>query len=214
MGIKRKIVIFSLCAVIFLPGCLFQRYTATAWKSFFVDLPERIYLYPEANPLGQSRVAVFRFAEPDYAPGTGKVAAEAVFDGLIKEGDSSISKETEEDSVDIVNCLNVARSKGYDLIITGEVLYYFDGSMSLSSCVNERINVIDVPTRRIIWSASTVSKSDPCVSKYYYLSSTTGSPARPAIELIERNAEKFCNMLVGQSSDQAETGADTIISGS
>lgn len=214
MGRNQKIVMFALCAVLFLPGCLFQRYSVAAWDSLFVDLPERIYQFPEANPLGESRVAVFRFAEPDYAPGTGKVAAEAVFDGLIKDGDSSISKETEEDYAGIANCLNVARLKGYDLIITGEVLYYFDGSMSLSSCVNERINVIDVPARRIIWSASTVSKSDPCFSKYYYLSSTTGSPARPAIELIERNAEKFCNMLLGQSSDQAEAGADILVSGS
>ncbi|SPD73917.1 conserved hypothetical protein [uncultured Desulfobacterium sp.] len=215
MGINRVFILAALCAILSLSGCLYQRYSVPVWESFIMDLPEETYLCPEANTFSRSNVAVFTFSEPDHAPGTGKVAAEAMFYALLKdEAFSRIYKETQEEYVGISNCLDVARQKGYQLILTGEVLYYFEGSMSLSSTVKERISVIDVSTRRVIWSALSSTKADPAPMKYYYISSTKGSPARPASELIEKNAEKFCNMLQRHSIDQAEIEAEGLTSGS
>ncbi len=198
-----------------LPGCFYQRQKARVPESELVNLPEQIHLYPQVNPFKQSMVGVFKFSEPFYSSGIGKAAAEAVFYDLLKKGVFRyIISETEQDHVDTLSCLEIAQSKGYNLIIMGDILYCFEGSDFIPSYVNERILVIHVPTKRILWSATAKGLSCPSSSRDFYLFRTEGHPAQTTAELIEENASKFSNMLLKKpfQTDPDENNTDILSS--
>ncbi len=197
MGVNQRMIRFALCIAFFLTGCSHQRHAPSAWKSLFVDLPEQIYICPQVNAFKYSKVGVFRFSEPAYAGGTGQDAAEAVFDDLLKKSVFAyIINDATQEYMGTSNSLEFARSRSYDLIITGDVLYYFDGSEFKPSRVNEKIRVIHVPTGRILWSATAESLASPDPSTDFLFFQSKGTPAVSATALVKKNAEKFCNMLL------------------
>lgn len=208
MSINQKIIYFVLIVALLFAGCANRRQKIHMFKSFLIDLPEEIYVSPKDNPYKNARVGVFRFKDPSYAQGTGETAAEAMFNELLKKGVFSyVSYEVSEADEGMAHHMERARWKGHDLIITGNVLYYFNGSDYEASKVNEQIHVVDVPTGRILWSATAKSKDAPVPSMDYLLFQTSGIPAKPATTLIKRNSEKFSNMLL-ELPKQAELAGD------
>jgi len=168
-----------------------------------VDLPEQVYICPKVNAYKHSQVGVFRFSDPVYACGTGKMAADAIFDELLRKGVFSyVVNEAKKAYLGTANSLDLARSRGYDLIITGDVLYYFDGSDLKPSSVDERICVVHVSTGRVLWSASARSQAFPTPSRDLILFQKRGVPAKPAAALIKENAEKFSNMMLKQPKQE------------
>ncbi len=220
MRINQKITYFILIIALLFTGCVNLRQETRALKTFLVDipllidlplksdLPEEIYVSPKNNPYRNARVGVFRFKEPSYARGTGENAAEALFNDLLnKEVFAYVSYEASETYAGMASHMEQARRRGYDLIITGNVRHYFDGSDYVASNVNEQINVVDVPTGRILWSATAKSKDAPLPSADYLLFQRKGVPAKPTSALIRRNAAKFSNMLL-KLPKQAELAKD------
>ena len=212
MGVNQRIIGYALLIAFFLTGCSYERHAAAVWDPFFTDLPEQVYICPKVNAFKHSKVGVFRFSEPLYACGTGMDAAGAVFDDLLEQGVFSyIINEAVQEHMGTADILGLARSRGYDLIITGDVLYYFEGSELKPSSVTERIRVVHVPTSRILWSATAKSLAHPVPSVDYFLFQTRGGPARPADGLVKENAAKFSNMLLKLPQQENSIEADTDI---
>jgi len=129
MGVNQRMIRTVLLAAFFLAGagCSLHHHATPTEESSSAEFPEQIYVYPAVNDYKHSRVGVFGFSEPSYACGTGRVAAEAVFDDLLKKGVFSyVINEAKQEYTGKADSLALARSRGYDLIITGDVLYYFE----------------------------------------------------------------------------------------
>ncbi|MDY6988127.1 MAG: OmpA family protein [Thermodesulfobacteriota bacterium] len=192
-GMPQTIKRYALITLALLIGCSYQRHVTLPVP----DLPGGVHASPRENIYGPSKVAVFEFAEPSYAPGTGRRAAETICQDLLKRGVfSKVIDESERVFWGTASPMDLARSEAYDLIITGEVLYHFDGSALQASSVSERIRVMHVATNRLLWHATAASTVSPPPSFDYILVKGMGSPAPPTSALLQRNAEKFCNMLL------------------
>ena len=197
MRVKQRLLIAFLLAAFLICGCAHLPYTKSPQQFPVVGLPEDIFVWPKENPFKHSRVKVCWFGEPAYARGTGSFAARTLVDLLLtKRVFSQVSME-QSDGCEIKTCVNDrAGSQEYDLMITGDVTHYMDGSVYMAAHVTERISVVHVPTGLVLWSASANSRSEPAPIRDYILFQTKGAPAEPASVLIERNAAKFCNMLL------------------
>ncbi|MDY6951184.1 MAG: OmpA family protein [Thermodesulfobacteriota bacterium] len=184
---------FVFISVVLLMGCSCERHVRLPVP----DLPEAVYVSPGENIYGSSRVAVFAFAEPPYAPGTGRLAAATICHDLLQKGVfSNVVNESDRLFFGTASPMDLARSEAYDLIITGEVLYHFDGSALQASVVSERIRVMHVATNRLLWQATAASFGPPASSFDYILVKGMGCPAPPSSALLQKNAEKFGNMLL------------------
>ena len=95
------------------------------------------------------------------------------------------------------NLINVARIKRYDLIITGELLYHFEGSLLEPSSVTEEIRVVRVRGGKplTLWHAKATETAPPALSTDYIVAQGKGASAPSTAVLMKRNAEKFCNMI-------------------
>ena len=164
-------------------------------------LPEQIYKNSDINHYRHVKVGVFGFLEPKYAPDTGKAAAESVYYALLQNNVfSNVANETDFKNDEQFNMMAYARSGGYDLIITGEVVYYRDAVSVQSSRVAERIKVIHVSTHETLWYCATVDTAYPVQDKdYVFLIGSAASPP-PAKLLLQRNAQKFCKLLLEAST--------------
>ncbi|MDY6843955.1 MAG: thrombospondin type 3 repeat-containing protein, partial [Thermodesulfobacteriota bacterium] len=188
--ITRYVVLIMMCVV----SCSYQ----SPFIFEFSDIPEQVYLIPQVNDYELSTVGVFRFARPSYASGEmGKVAAEVLYNELLKKKVFlNIVNETELPYVSVEHMVELARHKGYDLIISGDLLYYFDGSELLPSHIEERIQVVDVPSGKTLWYATAVEVGHPTPPIDFFLFTQEGAGASATTVLFRKNAEKFCTMFL------------------
>ena len=183
---------FGLLLAVLTLACTYQRQVELPPP----NLPEQIHTESDLDAFENSSVGVFRFTEPDYARGTGKTAAESVYYELRKRRlFGRITNEMRHTKLGSADVMDLAHANGYDLIVTGEVLYYFDGTTELPSRVVERMQVAHVPTQEVLWHATTVDEISPAEATDYFVVMGKGAPAPPATLLLQRNAEKFCNLL-------------------
>jgi hypothetical protein len=184
-----------------LTGCTYQRQA----KPLPPGLPEQIYVSPQFDDYSQERVGVFTFSELSYAPGMGRAAAESIYRELLrKRVFSNVTDEAAFSNTYAVSIIDLARSKGYDIAITVELLYYFDGSAFQPSRVAERIKVVHVPTKEILWYAATTEVSTPAPDTDYIFLTGMGYSALPTTLLLQRNAEKLSNMLLEKSQNLSD----------
>ncbi len=190
-----NITLWALMVGIFLVGCSYQR------KIYLkrTDLPEYIYTVPASDNYMGASVGVFNFREPHYAKGMGKAAAEALYhDLLANKVFADVTYEEQELDLRIENVLHLARDKGYDLIIVGDLLYCFEGSLHLPSRVDQRLRVFDTENNTILWHAKAVDIGPNMPYSDYYIAQGTGASAPTARTLFARNAGKFSKMLVSR----------------
>ncbi len=211
---ELKICLCLLLGMMLPAGCALLDRAALTVMSLGTPMPEAVFIHPRENPYARSRVGVFSFSEPDHARGTGENAARALYHELLnKRAFVYISNEISPEVTTAGEMLDVAVSKGYDLMITGEVSYYFDGSAFMHTKINETIQVIHVPNRRILWSAVArgVSAHTPAIDALIF--QTNGRPAEPGGKVLQKNAEKFCNMLLMMParSNTSENRLDTLL---
>ena len=160
-------------------------------------LPERIYQQPTHNTFANARVGVFRFFEPPHQTDVGYDAANSLYQALAQHTIfRTVISELNTHSPDLVVQLDTARAKDYDLMITGSVDYYLDGTQYQESRVDVAIWAYDVSTAAIVWHAAATARSQPKAGKDYYLYKTKGKIPLPAASLIEMNTEKFINMFL------------------
>jgi len=196
-------------AVLFLVGCSYQRSVSLP----AVGLPDGIFSMPQGNATYRNaNVAVFSFKEPVYAPGQGKAAARILCQEMEQMGlFSSVVLQPDILNMTMGNLIDVARSRGYDLLIVGDLLYYFSGSDLEPSEVTEEIRIIKIRGGRpsTLWHAKATEIAMPALTKDYILARGKGAPAPTTGVLMKRNAQKFCNMI---AEFQEEGGSKTPIS--
>jgi len=187
--------IYAILLVLCLAGCTYQRGTVFLP---YLGLPEEIYLTTKLNN-DALNVGVFKFTEPAYAPGVGKKAAHYVYQELLRKNVFlNVTSELNITDNSINNLINIAHNKKYDLIITGNLSYYFQGSNFQSSRVDEEIYVFRVIEKKpdIICYARSMESGSPAPSIDYIFVQGNGAPAPSATLLMERNAKKFAKLLL------------------
>jgi peptidoglycan-associated lipoprotein len=199
MNLSTKIMV---CAVVvaFCPvGCVYDVVLVPPSSG----LPEEIYTTPQLlNRYRISSVGIFRFIEPYYAPGMGRAAAQYLYEELLKNEVANVTPELEVSEMRTEDLIDIARAKDYDVIITGDLLYYFEGSLHLSSRVDERIRVIHVATNETLWYAKAIEMESPTQFADYIIMERRGEPAPAARALMKKNAEKFCKLLLSSPRQQ------------
>ena len=193
--IKISAYTYIIITAALLAGCAYQRNVTLPP----VDLPEGIFSIPQSNHYGAARVAVFSFSAPSNARGKGKVAALFLCQELEQKGVfAEIVLLPDIRDMTMRNLINDARIKRYDLIIVGELLYYFEGSLLEPSRVKEEIRVIKVKRGKpqTLWYANATETAPPALSTDYIVAQGKGAPAPSTAVLMRRNSEKFCNMIL------------------
>ena len=204
MNLSTKTTVYAVAVALFLVGCAYQRRVTLAPTG----LPEEIFATPRQNYYSTSNVGIFKFTEPSYAPGMGKAAAQSIYQELLRNGVFlNVTPELDVTDIGIDNLIDIARAKKYDLVITGDLLYYFEGSLHQPSRVDERILVIDVPTNRTLWYAKAVDIASPAPYADYILIEGRGVSAPTTMTLLKRNAEKFCKMLLNSPRQESSATA-------
>ena len=195
MKLAAKTVIFVIIAISLLLGCAHQN------KGVLppVSLPNEIFSIPGTNSYGTARVGVFAFAGPDYARDMGPIASQILCNELQKtRAFREVISQPAILNMTIGNLINVARIKRYDLIITGRLLHYFEGSALEASSVIEEIRVIRVRGGKpgILWHAKTSETGSPVPSRDFIFFLSDGKPAPSPATLMRISAEKFCKMIL------------------
>ncbi len=195
MYARIKILFYTIMVATLLVGCSYQRSITLPP----VGLPEGIFSIPPSNHYGAARVGVFAFIDPSYAEGKGKVAALFLCQELEQRGVfAEVVLLPDIRDMTLRNLVNAARIKRYDLIIVGELLYYFEGSSLEPSSVTEEIRIVKVRGGRpvTLWYAKATETAPPALSTDYIVVQGKGAPAPSNAVLMRRNAEKFCNMIL------------------
>lgn len=184
-------------------GCILLAFSGgCAYQSAIVlppvGYPESIFAYPIQNDLPDSSTLVFRFIEPYYAPGVGKIAARCVIDAMQNTATAG-SILVDLDSIGLsVNRMNLlAVQNGCIRFITGRVNSYFEGSDFESTVVAQEIWVYRaaLPQPELLWHAASQEVVAPKPLTDYIFVNSMGTPAFSALILLKRNAAKFNNML-------------------
>jgi len=169
-----------------------------------VELPEYIYQRPENMDYSQASVAIFRFDGPTHVsgltsvllPDAGYDAAHRLHQQLMQKGAFlKLIPAYDYEDLNLHEKIELAREKGCDLLITGRVLYYFEGALLSESRVDEEITVIDVKTKKPVWYAESIELGKPIDDDDLLIVIIKGEPAPPASSLLVANAKKFSNML-------------------
>jgi hypothetical protein len=191
--------VFLLVATV-LAGCTYQREVPLAP----VGLPEYIYATPtEPLAIGAS-AGVFDFQAPAYAGDMGRVAGECLYEELLKRGIfARLDYEPQQRALTRSEMLALAKTRGYELIITGDLLYYFEGSLHAPSRVDQRMEVIAVADNALLWYAKAVEIGPNVLNTDYWVAEGYGRSAPSSRKLMSRNAEKFCQLLHQEQAKNA-----------
>lgn len=164
-------------------------------------LPEEIIQSPSFDYQPWARtVRIHPFEAPVYAPTAGPSASRHLYDVLLK---SRIF-------ANVILALDApAEENDCDWVITGEVLYFLDGSDLGPSRVDQRIRVTDVARNAhdVLWEAIARDISRPIGARDLLFFELEGVPAQPAAELLRRNAVKFAWMLRRPPEPETEEDA-------
>jgi peptidoglycan-associated lipoprotein len=202
MSLSARTALCAFVVMVAFCGCTYQRKVVLKRT----ELPEFIYRTPMENDYMASAVAVFNLRAPAYAAGMGQVAAELLYEELLTARVfASLVHEADVSDIRMATLMQIARSKGYDLIITGELVYYFEGSDHHSARVDERIQVLDVKKNNMLWYAKAVEVGPHAPLVDYAVVQGLGSPAPTTRTLFKRNSEKFVRMLLSQPSQRLWT---------
>jgi len=187
MNLATKTMVYAVVMACCLAGCAF-------WHS---GLPEHVFTTPLQNDYMTSHVGLFKFRSPSYARGMGRAASESLYEVLLRNHVfQRVTLELDVTDTRPESLIRVARNKHYDLIITGDLLYYFEGSLHEPSRVDERIRVVHVDTNKTLWYAKAVDLGPAAPYNDYILFEGPGMHAPTALGLLNKNAEKFCKMLL------------------
>ena len=210
MNIKQILsTLITAIPLLFLMGCSYQRSVSLPP----VEFPESIFSMPKGNTsYANANVAVFSFSEPTYAPGQGKTAARFLCQEMQQmQVFASVALQPDIMDMTLGNLIDSARSKGYDLLIIGDLLYYFSGSDLEPSEITEEIRIIKIRGGRpsTLWHARATETAMPALTKDYILARGKGAPAPTTALLMKRNAQKFCNMIIDLHNDTGSNTPDT-----
>jgi hypothetical protein len=126
----------------------------------------------------------------------GREAGECLYEELLKRGIfARLDYEPDDSPLTRSEMLALAKERGYELIITGELIYYFEGSLHAPSRVDQRMEVITVADDAVLWYAKAVEIGPHVLNTDYWVAEGYGRSAPSTRELMSRNAQKFCQLL-------------------
>ena len=172
----------------------------TKTKASSYIMPEAVYFCFDPATFKNSRVAVLLFTAPDYAPFAGFLASHSLYLRLKASGIFlDVSPEYEKIMPSSQEYLmEFARKNNYDMLITGAVTYYFDGSALQESRVDEMVKIISAHTGAATCQAyaseSGVPKKEERFLRFFY-DYDKNAPASPAAHLMDINAIKFLTLF-------------------
>jgi len=138
----------------------------------------------------------------------GMAATESLYEALLSNTVFvSVKLETDVSDTSIENLIDVAHSKNYDLVITGDLTYCFEGSLQQPSRVDERIRVIDAAGSTTLWYAKAMEVGTPTPDSDYIFTKRRGAGAPTTWALLRANGEKFCKMLLSVPTQEFPTTA-------
>ena len=200
-----SIFIVFLFILVFLSGCTIKSIEI----SRTIKLPEYIYKSPLKNYYSSATVGIFKFQSPVYAPQVGYAAASTLHKRLLQNKVFfRVVQEFDVEDLSFENLIKIAEKKHYELIITGTVRYYIEGSALQESRVDEQIHVIHVPTKETLWYSEAVEIGRPVCSSDYIFFKIKNEPAPSAAALMSINAQKICNMFLSVSPHYAALKKD------
>lgn len=200
-----SIVIVFLFILVFLSGCT----TKNIEISRTINLPEYIHKSPLKNYYSNATVGIFKFQSPVNAPQVGHAAASTLHKRLLQNKVFfRVVQEFDVEDLSFENLIKIAEKKHYELIITGAIRYYLEGSSLQKSRVDQQIHVIHVPTKETIWYAEAVEIGKPVPSSDYIFFKILNEPAPSAASLMNINAQKLCNMFLSVSKHYAALKKD------
>ena len=195
------LIIFSFLNVL-ISSCVSQQIKLNFCEN---NLPENIYVQPYKKSFSGSRACILRFSEPteinksQNADLIGKMCAQYFYQELARTSFfSSITLDLTNQALCESDFIKIAKSNNCDIIITGDLLYYFEGSALSPSQVEQEIHVFSVSESGLetLWHAKAIEIAHPDISKDYIFFKTQGTQALPAMELVKKNAKKFCNLFI------------------
>ena len=200
-----SIFIVFLFVPVFISGCTIKSIEI----SRTIKLPEYIYKSPLKNYYSSATVGIFKFQSPVYAPQVGYAAASTLHKRLLQNKVFfRVVQEFDVEDLSFENLIKIAEKKHYELIITGTVRYYIEGSALQESRVDEQIHVIHVPTKETLWYSEAVEIGRPVPNSDYIFFKIKNEPAPSAESLMSINAQKLCNMFLSVSPHYAALKKD------
>ena len=155
-----------------------------------------IYKKPNINTYNEEQVGIFAFQPPSYANRIGSIAATILYQRLLKYKIYwEVMSEIDKGELPLQTQIEIAKIRGYDLIITGEVKYYFDGSLVKQSRVDQEIKIIDVKTEQILWHIEAFEIGKPIYEENCRVFKIRGEEAPSTMELMSVISERFCKVL-------------------
>ncbi len=191
---SARFLLFAAALLVLCSACAYR----TTVELPPVGYPESIFAHPVSNALASARTLVFRFAEPYYAPGVGRTAAQCMADALQSTATvGMILTDLDGIGLDLQAMNDLARLNGCTRFIAGRVNAYFEGSDFETAVVAQEIWVYRTAEQRprLLWHAAAREETAPRPLTDYIFLHTMGAPSYPALVLMKRNAEKFNNML-------------------
>ena len=163
-------------------------------------MPESVYFCFDPATFKNSRVAVLLFTAPDYAPFAGFLASHSLYLRLKGSGIFlDISPEYEKIMPSSQEYLmEFARQNNYDMLITGAVTYYFDGSALQESRVDEVVKIISAHTGAATCQAYASERGIPKKEEkflHFFYDYDKNAPAPPTAHLMDINAIKFLTLF-------------------
>jgi hypothetical protein len=193
-------LIFAVSLIVIAGGC--STFSGEALPPAVQVVPAEVYVRPlvEADP--RSRLAVFLFRSPHYAPGAELPVTEAYFRELLRQGFFSQVTLIPDHAPDWKGRALPASLNGFDLLLTGEIAYLLAGSGGAPSHLMIEVQMIDLSRRALIWYSrqQAYSSSTPEVDLIWH--TLPGEPAQPYQTLAAVLAQQLVDAMKPSGMDR------------
>ncbi len=157
-------------------------------------LPRSVYVAPEQNVYSGARTVIQVFGSPSYTKGVGKFAARSLSRQLLQEDVfSSVRLESEQDRFSIREWRHILGQEDCDLLITGKVLFFLEGSSQQPSkaVIESKAYEMAGGSLHLVWHMQAEEVSQPSSAKDLYIFRLPPVPALSGQDLIERCTAQF-----------------------
>ncbi|MFO7800716.1 MAG: hypothetical protein R6V55_00310 [Desulfovermiculus sp.] len=157
-------------------------------------LPRSVYAAPEQNVYSSSRAVIQTFGAPYYTEGVGAFAARSLSRQLLQEDVfSSVRLESEQDSFSMREWEHILAQEDCDLLITGKVLFFLEGSSQQPSKALVETKAFEMAggSLHLLWHMQAEEVSEPRSAKDLYIFRLPPVPALSGQDLIQRCTAQF-----------------------
>ena len=162
-------------------------------------LPRAVYVSPDMNIYSEARVVIQTFQSPSYAPNTGDYTARSLSRHLLgQEVFPNVRVELENDSYSISSWEGILAADDCDMLITGQVLFFLEGSTQQPSKLVIEIKVYEWANKslHLLWHMQTEEIGRPRSAKDLYAFRLPPVPAPSGQDLIDHCMHQCAQALL------------------